>query len=76
MSTKRLDCLGRLSFHGALIAVYCRDCRHFAEIEPSSLILRFGWNREPEALPWRCSRCGAGRDRVLVGRAAHLARAG
>ncbi|MBK3804369.1 hypothetical protein GAY33_35545 [Azospirillum brasilense] len=74
MSTKRLDCVGRLAFHGVLIPVYCRRCSHFAEVELSSLILCFGWGRDPKALPWRCSRCGASRARVLVGHAARMAR--
>ncbi|MCW2242297.1 hypothetical protein [Azospirillum canadense] len=74
MSTKRLDCLGRLSYHGVLIPLKCTACGHFAEVQPGDLILRFGWAAEPERIPWRCSKCGADRTRILVGRAARMAR--
>ena len=73
MSTKRLDSLGRMAYHNVTIPVFCRDCHRYAEIEPSSLILRYGWAAEPEHLPWRCSGCGATEQRVWVGRPARLA---
>ncbi|CAO3459560.1 hypothetical protein [Azospirillum argentinense] len=74
MGTKRLDCLGRLSRHNVMIALFCRDCRHFADVDPTPLILRFGWGREPESVPWVCSQCGARESRILVGRPARLVR--
>ncbi len=74
MSTKRLDSLGRLAYHGVLIPLKCTACGHFAEVKPSDFILRFGWAAAPERIPWRCSRCGAHRERILVGLAARMAR--
>ncbi|GAA4247491.1 hypothetical protein GCM10022293_03220 [Azospirillum formosense] len=74
MSTKRVDSLGRLAYHDLTIPVKCRACGHFAEVEPSSLILRFGWATEPEHIPWRCSACGARGRMILVGRPARMHR--
>ncbi|MFL7901602.1 hypothetical protein ACJ41P_10745 [Azospirillum argentinense] len=73
MGTKRLDCLGQLSRHNVMVAVFCKGCQHFAELDPAPLMMRFGWGAAPEDIPWRCSECGAGRSRILVGRHARLA---
>lgn len=67
-------CCYSASCHGVPTALYCRRCRHYADVEASTPILRFGWGCEPEDIPWCCSHCGAGRDIVLVGRAARMAR--
>jgi hypothetical protein len=68
VGTKRFDCVADFQRHGVPIAVLCRSCWKYAEVDPATLILRpKTFNRHPAALPWRCSRCGATGSKIAVG---------
>lgn len=72
MGAKRFDCLGDWSRWGAMIPLRCRKCGHEGEVDPSPLMMRWGYGRSLEGLPFRCDQCKAsGRD-IMVGRAARL----
>lgn len=73
VGTKRFDCVGDFQRHGVPIAVLCRSCGKYAEVDPATLILRpKTFNRHPSALPWRCSRCGARGSKIAVGYEARM----
>jgi hypothetical protein len=67
---KRIDLLSDHSRHGIAVAVFCRKCGHFAELDAADLLRRGRRNLPPTALPFRCARCNARGDQIAVGKEA------
>lgn len=74
MGTKRFDCLGDFCRHDFPVAVRCRVCGHYVEMDPGPLMMRWGYGRHPRDLPWTCSQCGAKGNMIATAIDARLER--
>lgn len=71
MGFKRVETLGEHVDHDVGVAVCCRRCRRYVELEAGPLIPARGSNRRPETLRFRCTGCGAaGPGAIAVGKEA------
>lgn len=70
MGFRRVETVCEHFRHGIPLAILCRACGRYIELNPADLPRHCPSRSRPENLPFRCSRCGARGETLAHGKEA------